>query len=154
MTTIAFNFKDKQIAVDSRCTSGMLINNDNANKVIENKLGIWFFAGSVADRLQLVSMQPGESTEHDLDGAAILIRDGEVFTVYLDDGRYCEVLLDCNETMGSGSPYALAAMDFGCSAYDAVAYAMKRDIGTGGAIQLYDMHGIIEPEISKDKGAL
>lgn len=151
MTTIAFNFKDKQVAVDSRCTKGLTIVSDSYNKVIENKLGIWFFAGSVSDRLELCNLSHNETASHCLDGAAILIRDGEVFTVFTDDdGRYCEIPLEHNSTMGSGEEYALAAMDFDMSAAEAIAYAMQRDIATGGAIQVYDMHGIMDSEISKD----
>jgi len=151
MTTIAYNFEDKQVSVDSRCTSGTLINSDNANKVTINNLGIWFFAGSIADRAELVTLSHGDVASHPLEGNAILIRDEEAFLVYIEeDGRYCEVPLECNETLGSGSSFALAAMDFGCSAAEAVAYAMTRDIGTGGTIQLYDMSGIIDSEISKD----
>ncbi len=152
MTTIAYNFKDKQIAVDSRCSAGSIIINDNANKVIVNDIGIWFFAGTVADRAQLVTLKQGDHATHDIDGGALLIRDGEVFLVYIDgeDFRYCEVPADCNDTLGSGGMFALSAMDFGCTAAEAVAYAMQRDLFTGGAIQVYDMHGIIDSEISKD----
>ena len=151
MTTIAYNFKDKQIAVDSRCSSGSVIISDTANKVIINDLGIWFFAGTVADRAQLVTLSIGDHATHDIDGAALLIRDDEVFLVYIDgeDFRYCEVKADCNDTLGSGGMFALAAMDFDMTAAEAVAYAMQRDVYTGGAIQVYDMHGIMDSEISK-----
>ena len=152
MTTIALNFKDGQIAVDSRCSAGSVIVSDSANKVIVNDLGVWFFAGTVADRAQLVTLSPGDHATHDIDGGALLIKDGEVFLVYIDgeDFRYCEVKCDCNDTLGSGGVFALAAMDFGLSASEAVGYAMQRDIYTGGAIQVYNLNGIIEPEISKD----
>jgi ATP-dependent protease HslVU (ClpYQ) peptidase subunit len=151
MTTIVFNFKDSEVAVDSRCTKGLTIVSDNYDKVIENKLGIWFFAGTVSDRQELCNLSPNETASHSLDGAAILIRDGAAFTVYTDeDGRYCETPLEHNSSMGSGEEFALAAMDFGLSAAEAVGYAMQRDIATGGAIQVYNLNGIIEPEISKD----
>lgn len=38
-------------------------------------------------------------------------------------------------TIGSGGDFALAAMDFGRNAKQAVKYAMDRDSGTGGKIQ-------------------
>ena len=42
----------------------------------------------------------------------------------------------CNESFGSGSSFALSAMDFGKSAKDSVKYAMTRDIYTGGKIKV------------------
>ena len=39
------------------------------------------------------------------------------------------------DAIGSGSAYAIAAMDMGASAEDAVRAAMKRDIYTGGTIR-------------------
>ncbi len=151
MTTIAFNFKDKEIAVDSRCTKGLTIVSDSYEKALINELGIWFFCGTVADRLELCNLKPNETASHCLSGCAMLIRDGEAFEVYTDeDGRYCEQPMEQDSTLGSGEEFALAAMDFGLSAAESVAYAMQRDVCTGGAIQVYDMHGIIDSEISKD----
>lgn len=39
------------------------------------------------------------------------------------------------DAMGSGSAYAIAAMDMGASAEDAIRAAMKRDIYTGGVVR-------------------
>lgn len=39
------------------------------------------------------------------------------------------------DAIGSGYAYAIAAMDMGASAEDAVRAAMKRDIYTGGAVR-------------------
>ncbi len=39
------------------------------------------------------------------------------------------------DAIGSGSAYALAAMDMGASAEEAVRAAMKRDIYTGGTVR-------------------
>ncbi|MEE4626600.1 hypothetical protein V2K62_03170 [Pseudomonas alliivorans] len=40
-----------------------------------------------------------------------------------------------HDAIGSGSAYALAAMDMGASAEEAVKAAMKRDIYTGGTVR-------------------
>ncbi|GAI22667.1 unnamed protein product, partial [marine sediment metagenome] len=47
------------------------------------------------------------------------------------------------DAIGSGSAYALAAMDMGASAEEAVRAAMKRDIYTGGKVRTMriDQHG-------------
>ncbi|MNJ79145.1 hypothetical protein D3C77_770710 [compost metagenome] len=45
------------------------------------------------------------------------------------------------DAIGSGAPYALAAMDMGASAEDAVRAAMKRDIYTGGKIRTLRIGG-------------
>ena len=47
------------------------------------------------------------------------------------------------DAIGSGSAYALAAMDMGASAEDAVRAAMKRDIYTGGRVRTMrvEQHG-------------
>lgn len=47
------------------------------------------------------------------------------------------VELTYSYAVGSGSPYATAAMDFGCSAVGAIEYAMKRDSSTGGTIRTW-----------------
>ncbi len=45
------------------------------------------------------------------------------------------------DAIGSGSAYALAAMDMGANAEDAVRTAMKRDIYTGGKVVMFSMAG-------------
>ena len=44
-----------------------------------------------------------------------------------------------NAADGSGRKFALSAMDFGCGAVDAIKYAAKKDIFTGGEIQVVDI---------------
>ena len=45
------------------------------------------------------------------------------------------ILLDRVYAIGSGSPFAFAAMDMGANAYKAVEMAAKRDTSTGGKIR-------------------
>ena len=49
MTTIAYHHKDRQIAYDSRCTSGGLILTDSFDKKMEHGKGIYFLSGSTSD---------------------------------------------------------------------------------------------------------
>jgi len=48
-------------------------------------------------------------------------------------------LVEYNDAMGSGEEFALAALDHGKTAEDAVAYAATRDSGTGGKIRVFDV---------------
>ena len=47
--------------------------------------------------------------------------------------------VDLPSTFGSGSSYAQALLDMGCTPIEAVAGAAKRDIYTGGPIIAYDL---------------
>jgi len=69
----------------------------------------------------------------------MLINDNKVFGVSVEDGRCSHSEYKYNKTMGSGSDFALSAMDFGKSAKEAVEYAMTRDIYTGGNVQVIDV---------------
>jgi ATP-dependent protease HslVU (ClpYQ) peptidase subunit len=49
------------------------------------------------------------------------------------------------DAIGSGAPYALAAMDMGASAEEAVRAAMKRDIYTGGEVHVLPINVGTQP---------
>jgi ATP-dependent protease HslVU (ClpYQ) peptidase subunit len=55
MTTIAYNHKDKQIAVDSQSTMGSMISSLNENKWIERDGLIFFIAGNACDDEMLIT---------------------------------------------------------------------------------------------------
>lgn len=138
MTTIAYNHKDKQVAVDSRMTANEIVVNDAANKFIINDLGVWFFAGSGCDFKEMSLLSHGDKSR-DLECLAMLIIDGIVYGVDTGDGlcSYTEYLHD--SAFGSGAHFALASMDHGKSAEDAVKYAMTRDIYSGGKVNVFDV---------------
>ena len=140
MTTIAFNYKDKQVAVDSRVTRGDMIDRDNAIKSIKNDKGIWFFAGAEDDFADLMALSRNQKVDVKPDCSAILISEGLAFVVGTDAEGYCfhsELL--ANYAIGSGKPFAIASMDHGKSAKDAVKYAMTRDIYSGGRVRVFDV---------------
>jgi hypothetical protein len=65
----------------------------------------------------------------------------ELFVLYNREVFYVEVSdilkvehLKHQWAIGSGSNWAIAAMDFGCSSFDAVHYATKKDKSSGGKI--------------------
>ena len=72
----------------------------------------------------------------DLDASALAIDEGKVYMCSVTGGKYNITPIDFNMCMGSGGDFALAAMDFGCSARQAVKYAMTRDTCTGGRVKV------------------
>jgi hypothetical protein len=137
MTTLAYDHTKKQIAIDSRITSNGTIRTDSYNKIIRNEIGVWFFTGKCCDEELLSTLKHDDRVEVAPDVTALLIHDKKVYLVLVNEEGYCEwfeVNHDC--AYGSGQDFALAALDFGKSAEDAVKYAMTRDIYTGGDIQV------------------
>lgn len=138
MTTIAYNHKDKEVAVESRTTSGGVVINDKANKSIKNNKGLWVMAGKPCDYHILIELGHNDSVEVLPDCQGFLITDGKCFFVSVNDQGYCKHdEMTENFTIGSGGDFALSAMDFGCSAKDAVKYAMTRDVYSGGRVRVF-----------------
>lgn len=138
MTTIAYHHKDKQVAVDSRMTSNDIINSDTFDKFIKNDLGVWVFAGSCCDFEALSLLSHGDESK-DLNCIAMLITGGKVYGVEADGGVCTHTEYPHNKAFGSGSHLALAAMDLGNGAKDAVKYAITRDIYSGGRVRVFDV---------------
>lgn len=140
MTTIAYNHKQKQVAIDSRYTRGDVIDSDRGNKVRKDDRGTWLFAGHQGDFNDLMKLQRNEKADIRPDCGAILISDGKAYSVDTDSEGLCIISeLTDNLTIGSGSNFALAAMDFSCTAKQAVEYAKTRDIYTGGKVRVFDV---------------
>lgn len=138
MTTIAY--KDGVIAVDSRQTRRDAIVSDNALKwqIVD---GVAFFlAGAVCDNKALIAAYFGTPSSTPIECSGYVVHDGKLMMVGHDDdsGVWRQDLdLSNPDAIGSGAPYALAAMDMGASAEEAVRAAMKRDIYTGGTIRTF-----------------
>lgn len=143
MTTIAYSYKDNKIAIDGRTTTGGVINTDRAIKWIERDGDYWFICGSVCDRDRLVDyfLDPSpQKPAFPIECSAIAVRNSEVWHCVIDEeGAPCASRLDYNDAMGSGSTWAIAAMDHGKSAKQAVKYAATRDSATGGKISVFDV---------------
>jgi ATP-dependent protease HslVU (ClpYQ) peptidase subunit len=136
MTTIAY--KDGVIAYDSQVTRGDVITDDDYEKCIEQKGVKFFCTGAVADHQRLVDAYFGAKPEGNIDAAA-LVTDGEILMhIAVDDDTglwKSPIRLDRVYAIGSGTPYAFAAMDMGGTAYQAIEAAKKRDTSTGGTIR-------------------
>lgn len=136
MTTIAY--KDGVIAYDGRQTRNDRIVSDNAAKcqVVD---GVSFFlSGTVCDEKALIAAYFGTASPVPVECSGYAVDGGKLMMIGHDDttGIWKQDLDPANpDAMGSGAQYALAAMDMGASAQDAVRAAMKRDIYTGGTIR-------------------
>lgn len=141
MTTIAY--RDGVLASDSRiCREGLILSDKMTKiwKLTDGSLfggsGIppfiatyrdWLQGGRVEKRPPLIDKEcwsicvqihlGGRVELHEEGGSSILPSD---------------IVFGC----GSGRDFAIAAMDFGRSVADAVSYAMTRDPGSGGAVQI------------------
>jgi ATP-dependent protease HslVU (ClpYQ) peptidase subunit len=136
MTTIAY--KDGVIAYDSRQTRSDRIVSDNSPKcqVVD---GVSFFlSGAVCDERALIAAYFGTPSPVPVECSGYAVDAGKLMLVGHDDktGIWKQDLdLSNPDAIGSGAQYALAAMDMGATAEEAVAAAAKRDVYTGGAIR-------------------
>lgn len=139
MTTIAYHHGDGEIAVDSRACSGDVISTEKMNKTVKNELGVWFLCGAVCDIADFVKLRKNEVIDKDLELACsgFRVTNSLVSWVFVDDGVFCEEPLQYNLGIGSGGHFALAAMDHGKSAKEAVKYAITRDAKTGGRVRVF-----------------
>ncbi|WP_248920466.1 proteasome subunit beta [Pseudomonas entomophila] len=136
MTTIAY--KDGVIAYDSRTVRGTVVMEDDCEK-LQVVNGVSFICtGATCDFDALIAAYFGEPATVPVEASGYAITDGELWLVGHDDktgiwkSRIGSSRVDA---IGSGSPFALAAMDMGASAYQAVEMAARRDTNTGGKIR-------------------
>jgi hypothetical protein len=136
MTTIAY--KDGVIAYDSRQTRNNRIVSDDSLKcqVVD---GVSFFlSGAVCDEKALIAAYFGTPSPVPVECSGYAVDGGKLLMVGHDENTGIwkqELDLANPDAIGSGAQYAIAAMDMGASAEDAVRAAMKRDIYTGGLVR-------------------
>ena len=135
MTTIAY--KDGIVAYDSRITADLTIISDDRDKRIEH--GAWqiFFSGSDALIDEVLTAWPNGEVSSDECGA-IAVAGSHLYVVGVgSDHKLWRARLQHDEpyAIGSGAGHALTAMDLGCTAAEAIAWAAKRDCCTGGRIR-------------------
>lgn len=143
MTTIVYDHKNKIISIDSLVNDGSTVISKEYDKTIENDLGLWFISGDISDYEELVILEHNEQVK-DVNCLpecyALLVKGQAVYYVHVNkEGRCKYMRCKCNETLGSGSSFALSALDFGKTAKEAVIHASYRDIYTGGSIRVYDV---------------
>lgn len=136
MTTIAY--KGGVIAYDGRQTrSGAIVSDDCSKCQVVDGVS-FFLSGAVCDEKALIAAYFGTPSPVPVECSGYVVDGGKLMMVGHDDktGIWKQELDLANpDAIGSGAPYALAAMDMGAGAEEAVLAAMKRDIYTGGLIR-------------------
>lgn len=139
MTTIAY--KDGIIAYDSRTTANDIITNDNHDKKSVVDGVVFIMSGATSDRQRFIDIYFDKRNDFkNCDASALVVNDGKLYLVSIDDndGMWKQPMeLDNPCALGSGSRFALTAMDCGLGAEKAVEMAMKRDIRTGGKVNIH-----------------
>lgn len=139
MTTIAFD--GKTMACDTRVVCGSNCYNTDT-KIYENDFAVIGVAGDAGVGAMLIDC-PGIllAKHYDFDfEALVFVKDTEkVYKVAFYKSWDCALssvipIADSFAAVGSGSPYALAAMECGYSAHGGVVVASKFDSNTGGKI--------------------
>ncbi len=151
MTTIAYHHDSKLVAYDSRTTSNGYIVNNNADKSLEYDNGMVIIGSGdrhsvkqMADMFVGISSKLEGSIEYDT--LLLVIANGSASKVGFDEGKGFWVEdLHGNTALGSGAMLAISAMDFGCSATEAVEYAKTRDTSTGGDVRTVSVIDTVKP---------
>lgn len=141
MTTIAY--RDGVVAIDTLSVAdGMVV--DHAYEKCIVKDGVMFFmTGSTSDHDKLVD-EYFSPTGRDTGNAYAIVADkGKIFIIGGEEGGKgifkCPNNRENYISIGSGERFAISAMDHGKSAKEAVEYAMRRDIYTGGEVRVYQV---------------
>ena len=135
MTTIAY--KDCVIAYDSRITAGTTITDDDYNKHTQHGGVDFFLTGCIADFEKFYAAYDGEPVDSDMRVSGFAVTCGDIWQVaYNQEDKFWKIKLSHQKVYadGSGTSYALTAMDMGASAADAVRMAIKRDSCSGGNV--------------------
>lgn len=137
MTTIAY--RSGIICCDSRATEGDTIITDRCRKYFKRNGWRFWLAGATSQFAQFVidcASDSAKTTARDVHGFAVM--GGDVFRVDCIGGRVnFDRITEEYDAIGSGQAFALAAMDAGATACEAVKIAAKRDPGTGGRVRVY-----------------
>lgn len=136
MTTIAY--KAGVIAYDSRATRGTTITDDDCEK-LETVKGVHFLCtGCTCDFDALIAAYFGAASSVPVEASGYAVDGDTLWLIGHDDktgfwkGR---LRADACDAIGSGSAFALAAMDMGATAAEAVEMAKRRDTSTGGQVR-------------------
>lgn len=143
MTTIAYHHASGVIAVDGMVTAGDLIASRDFQKWRVAGEEVWFICGAVADYDRLIAYHAGELTgrpEYPVSCSALVAFGGACYEAGVTpDGEPWRSIAPYSVAIGSGRDFALAAMDHGKTAVEAVKYAAGRNTGTGGTINAMDI---------------
>ena len=146
MTTIAY--KDGIIAYDSRAMRGDCILTDNTDKKRETEENFFFLAGCIDDFKAFIDLyEKSEQPTHKVDVWGFVNNKRERKLYYAgcwksEEGLFLihETEVDCYQAIGSGTSFAMTAMDCEKTASEAIKIAMLRDPKTGGEIKEFKVY--------------
>lgn len=141
MTTIAY--RDGVIAVDGRRTENDLIVTDTAIKSYTYKDHFFVLCGDCSDMEGLMHAVVHDASDKRFEAGGLMVDpNGTLWTVGGEDTPWkARHDPDVPWACGSGRDFAIAAMDHGKSAKQAVKYAMTRNVYTGGKVRTYKVGG-------------
>ncbi|KZN54211.1 hypothetical protein [Pseudoalteromonas luteoviolacea] len=139
MTTIAYHHSTQIICVDSLTTTSQSIVTDEAQKCQRVYNGFVFATGNCTEIYHLLSNWKKNCFEAISCTFFFINKRDEIFYGEIRYGKRFLEPLQMNWAIGSGANWAIAAMDFGKSAMEAVQYACKRDKSTGGTIHSFSL---------------
>lgn len=136
MTTIVYNHTDKEIGIDSRCTIGNLIESDDMIKMRENKGIKFFLCGSSSDIDDVVNNFPCD-LNNDFYVTGFIIKENVVYYLYCENKKIKITKQNNSLAVGSGSEFAISAIDFGKNTRQSIEYAISKDNCSGGKVRIY-----------------
>lgn len=142
MTTIAYHHASKTIAYDSRRKNEKRIVDDAVMKQRVNHQGNFFLCGTTWDMDIFMNEFEDGKEFRDLNVAALFVPHGsdEVYELTHEKGRFRkDGPIYHNYAIGSGTNFAIAAMDFERNAGEAVEYAKTRDFCSGGVVHTWSI---------------
>jgi len=157
MTTIAYD--TKTLVSDSRSSLGDMIYEEDSQKIFPNvgPFAVVGISGSYQDAMDIIKVISSYTqVDHirsipfeELGQASLLgvTFNGELWSYAGDQSQ--QLREDKPFAIGSGSQFALAALDLGKTAEEAVIYASTRDMFTNDVLQRADL--IPETEEKDDK---
>jgi len=133
MTTIAY--KDGVLAYDGRQTVGDVVLSDTVDKCILNQGHYFFLSGHISDYETFIKTWHGEKIEANINTYGFVYDGSQLWKAGIQDNELWKYRVTYSEAVGSGYLHALTAMDMGATAKEAVEWAAKRDVYTGGLIR-------------------
>lgn len=139
MTAIIVCLKTGVIACDSRIIAGDMIMCDSEIKRSKVDGELHFTTGDTDDTdiMLDIILNSGICKRDSLIANVVYTKKGKVFYSLFENGELETHKITHSRGFGNGGELALSALDFGCSARDAIKYAITRNIYCGGKIHSY-----------------
>ncbi|MCG7560547.1 MULTISPECIES: proteasome subunit alpha [Pseudoalteromonas] len=137
MTTIAYHHDSRTICTDSLTSTSQTIVSWATRKCHRVDDGYVFASGNCAEIEHLLAHWHANQFDKITCTFFFVDDEGAVFFGEIRHGRRFLEPLSLNWAIGSGANWAIAAMDFGRSAFEAVEYACLRDKSSGGTVMTY-----------------